>query len=143
MTPASVTYDVKMARWVLTEDFSIRINHPPGIKMVRWVVTEDFSIRINHPPGIDLSIAEGYITDLASIPRLLWRVVAPFELSITAPLVHDLFYQNTGCGIYSRKDVDLIFLQLMKREGVSWWRRSIAYHAVRIFGGLHWKGEKK
>ncbi len=122
MKRPSVTYDVEMAR---------------------WIVTKDFDIKITRPPGIDILIAEGYITDLASIPRLLWRVIAPFELSITAPLVHDFFYQYAGCGIYSRKDVDQIFLQLMKEEYVSWWRRTIAYRAVRIFGGSHWKGGQK
>lgn len=123
MESPSITYDVEMGKWVCTEDYPIRVTNRLGIYL-------------------DLLIPDGYITDLASIPRLLWRIIAPFELSIAAPLVHDFLYQNGGCRTFTRSDVDLIFLWIMEKEGVVWWRRNLAYPAVRVFGGSHWKGEK-
>ena len=42
--------------------------------------------------GDNLISAEGFRFDLASIPRVFWFLVSPFELSIAAPLLHDFLY---------------------------------------------------
>jgi hypothetical protein len=85
-------------------------------------------------------IKAGFVFDLASVPRVAWWACAPFELSIVAPLAHDWLYAGK-LGGYTRKEADDFFLYLMKREGVPRWRRYIAYHAVRLFGKKHWRGE--
>ena len=100
-----------------------------------WVMTEPFNYIGN---GVDLLIPRGFKTDLASIPRFLWRVIAPFELSLTGPIVHDWLYRTCGLGCYDREDVDRLFRDIMKDEGVSAWRREVAYRGVRIFGGAAW-----
>lgn len=107
-----------------------------------WVVTEDFHYS-GH--GVTLTIPRGFVTDLASIPRFLWRVIAPFELSLTAPVAHDLLYRSAGQiqGLnLTRTQVDQLFLDIMKDEGVSWWRRTLAYRGVRIGGGSSWGAAK-
>ena len=123
MEKPSVTYDVEMGMWIVTEDYPITVSNGKGLELA-------------------LLLPDGYITDLASIPRFLWRIIAPFELSITAPLVHDFLYRNGGCRTFTREETDLIFLWIMKKEGVIWWRRNLAYPAVRVFGRSSWKGEK-
>lgn len=108
----------------------------------QWELTENFYVK--RMRGI---IEKGFRFDLASIPRLFWRVTAPFELSIEAPLAHDYLYRFQGrytdiTGIrrkLSRKDTDDLFLQIMTDEGVGWFRRNAAYRAVRMFAGGHWK----
>jgi len=102
-----------------------------------------------------LIIPEGFRFDLASIPRAFWWLLAPFELSVAAPLVHDYLYSHAGkpsvsilpsnksipspiTNPLSRAAVDLLFLEIMKDEGVSFWRRYPAYWAVRVFGELSW-----
>lgn len=95
------------------------------------------------------TIPKDFTFDLASIPRGLWVVIAPFELSIVAPLIHDALYRDGGDlpdgwvrprEVFTRKETDTIFKQLMKREGISWWKRWTAYAAVRIFGKSSWRG---
>ena len=92
--------------------------------------------------GHEITIPEGFKFDLSSIPRPLWWIVAPFELSISAPLVHDFLYRNGGkvpSKTYTKKEADLLFRRMMAEEGVSAWRRGAAYQAVRLFG--RWNGK--
>ncbi len=84
-------------------------------------------------------IHPGFRFDLASIPRPLWLLIAPFELSIEAPLLHDYLYFHGGMGQFTRKQADRLFLRVMKNEGIWAWRRWPAYLAVRLFGRPAWK----
>lgn len=90
--------------------------------------------------------------DLASIPRPFWWLMAPFELSISAPLIHDFLYRHKGDPpadaiapprVYTRKESDCVFREIMRKEGVWEWRCFAAYHAVRIFGGAAWGGRNR
>ena len=81
------------------------------------------------------------------MPRALWWLIAPFELSIAAPLLHDFLYFHGGqppAGVvvpprtYTRSDADRVFREVMKAEGVPLWRRALGYVAVRLFGGDSW-----
>ena len=38
------------------------------------------------------TVPNGFITDLASTPRLLWNLIAPFDVA-RAAIVHDLLYK--------------------------------------------------
>lgn len=122
--PVKVTYSVERDIWELVERYCIQVQ------------------------DVHYTIPEGYTFDLASIPRGVWTLIAPFELSLVAPLLHDFQYEHKGeLPIGSmmpphkmgRKEVDKIFYEIMKMEGVSWWRRQLAYRAVRWFGGSYWK----
>jgi hypothetical protein len=102
-----------------------------------WVTITPFSYE-------DVNIPQGFHCDLSSVPRWLWSLIAPFELSIAAPLVHDFLYKSGGqlpdsTKRYTRAEVDGLFLKIMKEEGVSFWRRYGAYNAVRLFGAKNFK----
>lgn len=91
--------------------------------------------------GMRFDIPVGYRFDLASVPRGLWWLIAPFELSTLAPLIHDYLFELRGRfkgRTLTRKQVDKIFLQVMKHEEVSWWRRTLAYYGVRLGGWFKW-----
>lgn len=86
--------------------------------------------------------------DMSSIPRWFWFLIAPFELSLAAPLLHDFVYRYAGSppngavvppAVYSRRQADQLFRKIMEQEGVASWRRTLAYWAVRLFGRLAWK----
>lgn len=92
-------------------------------------------------------VPEGFLSDLSSVPRAAWWLIAPFELSITAPLVHDALYRYGGRlpggwtephMTFTRAEADALFRHIMKREGVARWRRAAAHTAVRRFGGGAW-----
>ena len=104
-----------------------------------WILVDPYPVTIK---GETLLIPKGFECDLASIPRPLWRLIAPFELSLVAPMVHDFiyrakgrFYKDGGTDlVVTRKEADDLFLELMELEGVSKWKRKVAYRAVRAFG---------
>lgn len=106
----------------------------------QWELVEAYSVLAS---GFRFSIAAGFRFDLASIPRLIWWAVSPFELSLVAPLIHDFVYRFDGKvpsdsvepdHVFSRLETDQIFRELMELEGVSGWRRALAYRLVRWFG---------
>lgn len=114
MNEPTVTYDASTGQWTLENTVEV----------------------------LGVCIPEGFTFDLASIPRLLWPLIGPFELSIEAPLLHDYLYRRGGLGIFSRADADRMFLDLMKSEGIARWRRWAAWLAVRLFGWTGWREVK-
>lgn len=136
MPPLYVTYDPVEGLWETAHDYTVNL---------RWG-------NETHT----LTIPAFYETDLSSIPRVVWPLIAPHELSLVAPLVHDYLYDNYGClgrmeapdggwqcqRLITRLDVDNIFLELMRRSEVPKWRRYLAYQAVRAFGSFPWDKNK-
>ena len=114
-----------------------------------WVVAED--CRYVALDGCIITAKRGFQSDLASIPRLFWAIIASFELSLVAPIMHDLIYRSGGLVIlpegevtpagrvFNRKEADDLFLELMTRSKIAYWKRNVAYLAVRAFGQSSWR----
>ena len=95
------------------------------------------------------TVPTGFITDLASTPRLLWNVIAPFDVA-RAAIVHDLLYKTIRSYRWSKganeedkkliqkakKASDKVFLLAMKDSDpkVSGWKMYSAWKAVDLFG---------
>lgn len=123
----------------------------PAIKYIgdNWRLAEDCVYTTND--DFTITAKSGFQTDLASIPRIFWALIASFELSITAPVFHDLIYRSAGevvppdgevapvGKIFTRQETDDIFLELMTRAEVSYWKRNVAYLAVRHFAEHAWR----
>lgn len=116
-----------------------------------WVLFADCSYRPDLlDPTRKITAIKGFETDLASIPRVFWSIMAPEELSLAAPLFHDLLYRRGGtleageldpAGYsFTRIEVDDLFRELMKKAGIPKWKRRTAYIAVRAFSSFAWKG---
>lgn len=76
-------------------------------------------------------VPEGFITDLASIPRVFWNILPPNGQYAKAAVLHDYLYQNA---IKNKAYADGIFLEAMEVLGVAKWKRVLMYRAVRLFG---------
>jgi hypothetical protein len=63
--------------------------------VLTWVGGRRFRIEKPYVFGM-IQIPAGFVFDLASVPRVLWWLIAPFELSIVAPLIHDWLYRVEG-----------------------------------------------
>ena len=109
-----------------------------------WLLEEAYAYQ-DGPTRI--LIPAGFKFDLASVPRLLWSLIAPFDLSIAAPLLHDFLYRYAGrppagsvvpTRAYTRAQSDSLFERVMEEEGVPAWRRALAYRAVRLFAQADW-----
>ena len=96
-----------------------------------------------------ITVSSGFITDLASTPRILWAFIAPFDVA-RAAIVHDLLYKSIRQyrwkkGLIeedkeliknAKKASDKVFLLAMKdaEPKVSGWKIYSAWKAVDLFG---------
>lgn len=114
-----------------------------------WILLED--CRYAASDGWSITAKRGFRSDLASIPRLFWVIIAFHDLSLIAPIMHDVIYRCGGLVVlphgevepagrrFERKDADDLFLELMTRSNISYWKRNVAYLAVRAFGQSSWR----
>lgn len=113
----------------------------PSIKYLgdgKWMLTEDF-VYFHAVEGM-ITVPEGTITDLDSVPRLPFAYMLTKNASVLGALVHDDLYQKgyiQGENI-TRAEADGIFLDLMEEEGVSWWQRRMIWLGVRLGGWIPW-----
>ena len=106
-----------------------------------------------------ITVPKGFVSNLASVPRILWFYISPFDLG-RAAIVHDWLYAKRGAlpgtsfqrwkgewfegewtvvsERWSRRDADRLFARMMRESGVSRTKRRRAFWAVRIFGGGKW-----
>ena len=77
---------------------------------------------------------KGFVTDYASIPKLLRAIVLPYGKHSGASVVHDWLY-SSNCNLdISREKADKIFLEILKEEKVNFLLRTLMYIAVKKFG---------
>ncbi len=78
-------------------------------------------------------VPRGFVTDGASVPRLLWRVCGhPMEApAVAAAVMHDWDY---AAGKVPRADADRRFRENLALCGVGFARRWLFWLAVRLFG---------
>ena len=104
-----------------------------------WVLAEQFSYQYNETV---ITVPAGYITNLASTPKIIWGILPPFGYYSRGAVVHDWLYSNQGnlpTFKYSRKDADKIFYTAMLESSVNKFKAQLIYRAVRLFGWSHWK----
>jgi hypothetical protein len=88
-----------------------------------------------------ICIPEGYVSDGATVPRLLWAVFSPTGILFVASLVHD-FAIKTQCLLRSEdvndsefigdKQADDLFFLILERQEVSLLSCYVAYFGVRL-----------
>jgi len=96
--------------------------------------------------GSKIIVGEGFETDLASVPRICWAFIAPWDVA-RAAIIHDLLYkrirQYRGAGgddkkviSEAKKAADDVFHMAMKdaAPSIANWKIASAYHSVRMFG---------
>lgn len=82
-----------------------------------------------------------FITDFASIPRLVWPIVGPPWGEYGKPaVIHDYLYYS---GQYPKEDADEIFLVLMGICKVKNWKKRVMYLAVYYGGGGAWNRHRE
>lgn len=97
---------------------------------------EAFEDRIDN---VRLEVPSGFVTDFASVPRLLWWLFPPWGRYGKAAVMHDYLYQSQPC---SRSLADLMFLRGMQVLGVGRVTRYAMYWAVRAAGWAIWRAHR-
>jgi hypothetical protein len=82
-----------------------------------------------------ITVPEGFVTDFASVPRVLWNILPPLASYTRAAVVHDFLYVHNGM---SRGDADAVLLEAMEITGVSRPTRMSIYLGVRLGGWKPW-----
>lgn len=132
-------------------------NFPTG--KTRWLLVENYHFHWEYQGRwYRLSIPAGFITDGASVPRILRWVAGRGRFGTLAPLVHDWMHHVSGwvavellagggwvaCDStvrWTRRQADCLFCRIMREDGVEprWLRRG-AFQAVRAWSLI--KGDK-
>nr|DAY32484.1 MAG TPA: Protein of unknown function (DUF1353) [Caudoviricetes sp.] len=76
-------------------------------------------------------VPSGFITDLATIPRVFWSLFPPHDDYAKAAILHDYMYENA---IASKAEADIILYEAMQVLGVPKWKSKLFYLAVKYFG---------
>lgn len=107
----------------------------------RWILKRAFKFYYadaNGNPLEEVIVPEGFVTDFASTPKLLYPIFPPIGIYNKAAMVHDFLYSKEGSMTVERKKADLFFLQAMDVLKVPAWKRRLMYFAVRLFGASHY-----
>ena len=86
-----------------------------------------------------VAVPVDFVTDFASTPRFLWRIVPPTGLYGKAAVVHDYLCKHRkmmrhGVEVtLTRKECDRIFLEAMEVLKVPKWKRHAMYSGVRAY----------
>ena len=143
--------------------------HPGGYRLVKCGETWDscalYECTLDVAAPLEFVAADGtayqpdrhFVSDLASIPRLLWMVPS-FERdhALLSGLVHDSAYCHAGlwtrppgllaviwCAL-DRATVDAVFAEMVVAETGSTWLSWMMWVAVRLGGGRAWaRGDRR
>jgi len=98
----------------------------------KWKIEEEFVYYIGEiDSGKEIRVPKGFITDLASVPRIFWIIFPPNGKSGKASVIHDYMYVNA---IGTKEYADKTFIEAMKVLGVGKFKRHLMYYAVKYFG---------
>ena len=97
-------------------------------------------------PAHRITCKKGFTTDLASVPRGIWNLIAPWDIA-RAAIIHDLLYlrirqyrakhpEDMESIKLAKKAADDVFLMAMKDASpeVPSWKINAAYYAVVTCG---------
>lgn len=87
-----------------------------------------------------VSVPIGFVTDLASIPRIFWAVIKPDDEYTYAAIIHDYLYWDQKV---TREEADNILKYAMEDLQVSSIKIAAIYNAVRLAGESSWTNNQK
>ena len=84
-------------------------------------------------PAHRITVKKGFVTDLASTPKILWNILAPWDVARAAIIKNS---EKPEVVKNAKKAADDVFLMGMKDAdpSIPKWKIYAAYYAVRIFG---------
>ena len=114
----------------------IRIEHVAGAAQFAVRVAEPYHFQT--PEGVWVTIPRGFISDLTSSPWALWSFVAPHELGVEAPVIHDFLIDHGRPLGFTREDADDVFEAVLERQRINPRKAAAAVIAVRLRTRMRW-----
>lgn len=104
----------------------------------KWKLT--YPLIYQTKSGLYISAPIGFVTDLASVPRIFRSLYSVHGEHTQAAVIHDYLYsERNGDKRFTRKESDQIFHEAMLELGVRKTKAYLMYLAVRVGGRLVWK----
>lgn len=107
-----------------------------------WRVCEPFTYCIGslaEPIGT-VTIPAGFVTDFASVPRVLWNLLPPTGLYGKAGVLHDYLYRRL---LLTRRECDNLLLEAMQALGVPGLTCAAVFLGVRLGGWVTYRHYRK
>lgn len=105
-----------------------------------WRLARSFKFYVgDRADNLWVLIPEGFLSDGATVPRLLWWLVPPWGRHGHAAIIHDylceypVLHKDSVEVVINRKQVDKIFNEAMKISKVNRIIRHVMYGAVRLW----------
>lgn len=86
--------------------------------------------------GITVTAPEGFVTDLASVPRLPFAYLLTGGVGHAAAVIHDVLYTKHQV---VRSTADDIFHEALLVLGIPRWQAALMWVGVRLGGWIGWK----
>lgn len=125
--------------------------NPPNY--ATWTLFDTFEYRLRSHDGAEhVRVAVGFVTDFASIPRLLWWIWPPSQGPyLAAALVHDCLYKtgyvlNRHTGHkrrITRDEADDVIKEVMEVCRTPFLTKRCIYRGVRLGGWVAWNKHRK
>lgn len=91
--------------------------------------------------GIKLVVPAGFVTDFASIPKILWSTgLTPTGRYGRAAIIHDFLYWSQGC---TKVQSDRLLVIAMKESQVDKIDEKLIYAGVSVGGAKSWKDNQE
>jgi hypothetical protein len=84
-------------------------------------------------------VPAGFVTDLASVPRLPLAFLLTGDTAHEAAVVHDFIYSRAPV---PRDMADKVFLEAAFVSGVPAWRANLMYAGIRLGGWMAWNDHR-
>lgn len=112
-------------------------------RFVRTVKLQGYLVFYSEVLGREIVVPESFVSDGASVPRLLWALFPPFGRYLEAAIIHDWLCVEgkAGRGRCNSAQAHAVFREVMKVQGIWWPKRWTMWSAVRAFGP-RWKATK-
>ena len=122
------------------------IDADPGwIDGERFVIRRGFRFYLTHnEAGEFVDVPDGFVTNFASTPRIVWPLFPPTGSYAQAAIVHDkVFLANvirtaTGARPCAFEETPHLFLDAAEACGTSWLTRRIMYRMLQAFSRPAW-----
>ena len=105
-----------------------------------WVLRKEFHYEVGYEgSGDTIAVPAGFVTNFASIPKILWSFFPPWGEYGKASVVHDYLYYSQK---RTKEESDYIFYEGMVVLGVKEGRAKFYHNMVKWFGGGGWKNSQ-
>lgn len=113
------------------------IEHVPDRNL--WHVTQP----LVYSGEVNITVPDGFETDLASVPRLGWFLIPHADKHIIeGSIIHDYMYHGLS-SVTKRSQADRILRSACKEMGAPGWYSWAVWAGVRLFGSRAWARSHK